>query len=254
MLSLSGAWAQYENPLEVLKLSDDELDPPMEEVMVKKPEKYLRHQNVMKGHVDDSGMPLGSLYTGKERHRMSAALLLQGNYEFLNQQQGFEATYMYLIPSWKNSWWGVTARQTRTKFKFISNSPSRTSGSSPDSEAATDRPGGSNQAITQLGIGAGYRFKLLLDFFETENVFETIDVFLTTNQLDDSYRDRTFRGYGFIADYSLLKRSGAHFFYGGKFNYNLALVTREAISNETKNERSLSLGWFSLGFVIGYYY
>ena len=104
------------------------------------------------------------------------------------------------------------------------------------------------------GLGAGYRFKLLLDFFHTEDWFETIDVFANYLRLEEKFIGKTYTGYGLTTNYGLHKRSSASYFYGGKFSYNVAAVTRPAITNESKGDRSLSIGWLSFAFELGFFF
>jgi len=254
LTNLSLAWAQYEDPQNVLELTDEEINPSRQDIGIKKTEKYQRNDSLFQTADSSNGAFSDRIYTGDDRHKVLGAYLLQGNYEQLNQQQGLEFTYMYKNPSWKNTWWGLTFRQTQTKFKFITNTPEATAGSSPTSEALEPRKSNDPQALTQAGFGGGYRFKLLLDFLPTNNVFETIDFFITHNRMNDTEQSKVFTGFGMLVDYSLLKRTGSSFFYGGKFNYNMALVSRDIIDTESKAETRLTLSWFSLGFVMGYFF
>jgi hypothetical protein len=73
-------------------------------------------------------------------------------------------------------------------------------------------------------------------------------------QLNEEFVDKTYKGFGLTTNYGIHKRTGQNFFYGGKFSYNIASVSRDAINNEPKKDRSLSLGWGSIAFEMGFFY
>jgi hypothetical protein len=104
------------------------------------------------------------------------------------------------------------------------------------------------------GLGVGYRFKLLMEFFPTEDVFESIDVYVNYLTLNETFINRNYQGYGLTTNYSIHKRSSSKYFYGGKFSYNVASVTRAAIGDESKSDRSFALGWLSVAFEMGFFY
>jgi hypothetical protein len=73
-------------------------------------------------------------------------------------------------------------------------------------------------------------------------------------QLNESFIDREYRGYGLTANYGIHKRTSTSFFWGGKMSYNFASVTRRPIVNEPRKDRSLTLGWLSFAFELGIFF
>lgn len=235
----------------VFDLTEEELNPEAQEILIRKPEKYLRDESMIYDLNTNLGIKDQRRYTGTDRNRFSLACHISGNYEQPTDILGGEVNYMRRSERYNQVWWGAQFFHHKTYFDAITQNP--TTGG-VNSEASFRRPGGTENTIMAFGLGVGYRFKLLLDFYETEDVFETVDVFVNALQLDESFIDETYRGYGLTASYGLHKRSSTSYFYGGKFSYNVASVTREAIANESKSSRSLALGWLSLAFELGFFY
>jgi hypothetical protein len=233
-------------------LTEEELNPESEEVLIKKPEKYLRNESMIYDLNTDLGIKDQRRFTGTDRNRFSVAGHLSGNYEQLTDLLGAEVTYMRRTTRYNQIWWGGQFFQHQTQFGAITQN--QTTGSNVNSDANFVRPDDAKQTVMGLGLGVGYRFKLLMDFFETEDVFENIDVFVNSIQLNESFIDESYRGYGLSTNYGIHKRSDTSYFYGGKISYNVASVTREAIGNESKSDRSLALGWLSLAFELGFFY
>ena len=107
-----------------------------------------------------------------------------------------------------------------------------------------------------MGLGVSYRFKLFLNFWQTENVFENIDVFVNYLRIEESFVDRTYEGYGLTTSYGLIKRSKTNFYYGPKISYNFAPVKRDKLDDAetSRRARELTLGWLSLAFEVGFFY
>lgn len=232
-------------------MTEEEQNPEAQEILIKKPEKYLRDESMIYDLNTNLGIKDQRRYTGTDNNRFSIAGHINGNYEQPTDILGVEVNYMRRSTRYHQAFWGAQFFHHKTYFDAITQNHS-TGGA--NSEASFQRPGGTKNTVMAFGLGAGYRFKLLLDFYETEDVFETVDVFVNAVQLDESFIDEVYRGYGLTASYGIHKRSSTSYFYGGKFSYNVASVTREAIANEDKSDRSLALGWLSLAFELGWYY
>lgn len=236
----------------VFDISEDELNPPAEEILIKKPEKYLRDESMIYDFNSNLGIKDQRRFTGTDKNRFSIAGHVSGDYEHFNNVLGAELTYMRKSSRYNQIWWGVQFFQHKTYFDAITQN--HKTGTNPNAEVNYNRPGGVKNTVMAAGLGVGYRFKLLLDFLETEDWFESIDVFVNGMQLDETFIQKKYRGYGLTTNYGLHKRSSTSYFYGGKVSYNLASVTREAIGDEKKSERSLTLGWLSLAFELGFFY
>jgi hypothetical protein len=236
----------------IFDLTEDEINPDSEEILIKKPDKYLRHESMIYELNTNLGIKDQRRYTGTDRNRFSIAGHVSGNYEQISDILGGEITYMRRTTRYNQIWWGAQFFQHNAYFDAISQN-SR-AGGNPNSEASFIRPGDTKNTVMGLGLGVGYRFKLLLEFFPTEDVFESVDVFINGIQLDESFIEQKYRGYGLTTNYSIHKRSSTSYFYGGKISYNVANVTREALGTETRSERSLSLGWPSFALELGFFF
>jgi hypothetical protein len=232
-------------------LPETEINPPSEEVLIKKPEKYLRNESMIYDLNSNLGIKDQRRYTGTDNQRLSFAGHVAADYEHFNQLLGVEAAYMMRSSRYNRFWWGAQFFQHRAHFDNITQN--RTGGG-VGSEAEFQRPGGVKDSMMGFGPGIGYRFKLLLDFWPSEDWFETVDVFVNAIQLNESFIKEKYNGYGLSTNYGLHKRSSTSYFYGGKLSYNVANVTRKAIAEESKSERSLSLGWLSLAFEFGVFF
>lgn len=250
-LLLSLLFVPLSGQASVFDLTDEELEPESQEVLIKKPEKYQRNESMIYDLNTNLGIKDQRRYTGTDRNRLSFAGLLNGNYEHPIDLFGAEVNMMRRSSRYHQIWYGAQLFQHRTQFDVVTRNPNS---SGANSEGSFDRPGDAKNSILGLGLGVSYRFKLLLDFYPTEDVFETVDVFLNGIRFSESFANKTYSGYGLTTSYGLHKRSSTSFFYGGKFAYNLASVTRPAIANESKSNRSLSLGWLSVGFEFGFFY
>lgn len=236
----------------VFDLTEEELNPDAEEVLIKKPEKYQRDESMIYDLNTDLGIKDQRRYTGTDRNRFAIAGHVNGNYEHINQIFGGEVSYMRRSTRYNQIWYGAQFFQHTTYFDAITQN--HKTGSNPNAESAYQRPGGVKDTVMAAGLGVGYRFKLLLDFFPTEDVFENIDVFVNGLQLDEKFIKQKYRGYGLTANYGIHKRSSTSFFYGGKLSYNIASVSREQIGTESKRQRTLSLGWLSVALEMGFFY
>lgn len=241
-------------PLFAVTLSDAEKNPSAEDILLKKPEKYLHDESMIYNFNSNLGVRDQRKYTGADNNKLAIAGHLSSNYEHLDNLMGFEFNYFRKSSSYDKIWWGAQFFSHTAKFDAITQNHSEGISSNPGSESANQRPNGIDNSVMGAGLGMSYRFKLLLDFWDTEDVFETVDVFANYIILNEKHIDQSYQGYGLTANYGIHKRSGTSFFYGGKLSYNLASVTREAISDEKKSERSLTLGWLSLALELGVFF
>lgn len=234
-------------------LTDEEISPSTEDILLKKPEKYLRNESMLYDFNTDRGIKDQRRYTGTETNRLSIAGHINGAYEHVSDILGIEVAYMTRSRRYNQVWWGAQFFRHNTFFGAITQNHAQASGTG-STEGNFQRPDSSKNTLMAGGLGASYRFKLLLDFLETEDWFESVDVFANYITLNESYINKTYQGYGLSTNYGLHKRSGRSFFWGGKFSYNIASVTRPAIDTESKRNRSLTLGWLSFGFEIGTFF
>ncbi len=232
-------------------LPEEELNPDSEEVLIKKPEKYLRHESMIYDLDTDLGIKDQRRYTGEDRNRLSISGHVSANYEQFGDLFGGDIAYLRRSTRYHQLWWGAQFFQHRTYFDAITQNPAN---SGTNSEGSFQRPGDVRNTVMGVGLGVGHRFKLLLDFFPTEDVYENIDVFVNGVQLNESFVDRQYRGYGLTANYGIHKRTSTSFFWGGKMSYNVASVSRRPIANEPRKARSLTLGWLAFALELGIFF
>ena len=185
---------------------------------------------------------------------MSLAGHISGDYEHFNNLLGVDVSYMRRTERYNQIWYGFQIFQNQTIFNAITQNQDPRPGDNVNDESNTQRPNNTKASVLAGGLGAGYRFKLLMEFIQTENVFESIDVFANYVTMDDKFSSHKYAGYGLTTNYGIHKRSSTNFFYGGKFSYNLASVTRSAIGDESKSDRSFALGWLTLGLEMGLFF
>ena len=240
--------------LSPLDLSYEERNPETEDVLIKRPEKFLRNESLMYDLNTDLGIRDQRKYTGKDKNRFAVAGHVSGDYERINYILGLEFNYMRRTEKYNQIWYGVQLFQHRTFFNAITQNQVAQTSDNPNDESKYQRPNNSLNHLSGMGAGVGYRFKLLTEFYPTEDVFETVDVFTNYLTMDETYIDQKYTGYGLSTNYGIHKRTSTKYFYGGKASYNIGYVTRDAIGTESKGDRSFSIGWFSLAFEMGIFY
>jgi hypothetical protein len=239
---------------DVFDLPEEEINPETEQILIKKPEKYLRNESMIYDLNTDLGIKDQRRYTGTDKNKFSVAGHISADYEHFNDILGIDFNYMRRSDRYNRIWYGFQLFQHRTFFDAITQNKEASAGDDPNSDSQFQRPNNTKNNLLAGGLGVGYRFKLLMDFFPTEDVFETVDVFANYITLDETFIKRKYKGYGLTTNYSITKRSSTRYFYGAKFSYNVATVTRDAIGDEGKSDRSFALGWLSAAFEMGFFF
>ena len=236
------------------ELPEEDIEPETQEILIKKPEKYLRNESMIYDFNTDLGINDQRKYTGTDRNKLSLSGHVSSDYEHVSNILGYDLNYMRRTTNYNQIWYGFQFFQHKSYFDAITQNQPANAGDNVNDESQTQRPNNVKTNLLGTGLGVGYRFKLLMEFFQTEDVFESIDVFTNYIFMDDSYTRRHYKGYGLTTNYGIHKRSGSSFFYGGKFSYNMASVTRNKIGTESKSDRSFTLGWLSVAFEMGFFY
>lgn len=229
------------------QLTEEELDPPTEDILIKQPEKYLRSESMIYDLNTDLGIKDQRKYTGTDRNRLSMSGHLSADYEHLTELLGADVSYFRRSNSYDRIWWGFQAFQYRTRFDAIAEA---------QADEALTRSGDAKGTLTAAGLGLSYRFKLFLDFWPMEDRYENIDVFVNYLRYQESFIDKTYQGYGLTTSYGFIKRSSTNFYYGPKISYNIAPVRREKMdtAETSKRARSMTVGWLSAALEIGFFY
>src|SRR5690606_2816768 len=134
----------------------EELNPDAEDILIKQPEKYLRHESMIYDFDSDLGIKDQRQYTGSDRNRFSITGLVNGNYEQLTDVMGADITYMRRSTSYDQIWWGAQFFTQKVMFDAVTQN--RSSGDTTSGEAAYQRPGATKDTIMAGGLGVGYRF------------------------------------------------------------------------------------------------
>jgi hypothetical protein len=246
------SFASYENPQEALELPPEDKRPSMEDVIINKPEKYQKHETVINELNTSLGIKDKRQYTGRDNSQFDLAYHGSARPGEISKLSSFEASYMRRTKNYSQIWWGGMIKITKAPFSLVSDNQKANATDDVNDESQFQRPESANSNITTFGFGAGYRFKLLLDFKKTKDIFEQVNAFATYNQWNESFIGKAYKGYGLTTDYLIYKRSSTSFLYGLKYSYNFALMERSAIASEKAQDRSLVLSYSSLAFEIGY--
>lgn len=225
---------------------------PLEEV-ISSPEIHLNNESIIQDTDNDLGVYSDAYFSGKDSNRLSLAFHLTHDFQNISKLYSFEAQMLFEFDHYRESWWGIILKSTSANYSAIAEEILGSGSGHPDANSNTLRLD-NKQTINSVGPGLGHRFKLLSSWYHTDRIFETVAAYLTYNFHTDSTDDLQYSGFGYVADYGLHYRARTNFFYGGKLSYNYVALIRDAISDESKQDRSLVLGWTSFAFEMGYYY
>jgi hypothetical protein len=242
------SWAMlvdhYENSSEVYLRNTDEAE-------LKHKEIYLKNESL----ISDTDLTLGTVgdetYTGVDRNRLSFAYHLSTDYQNLTKLMSMDIQYLYRLKHYQDLWIGFQYKNVSAQFDAIASNHRENSSSFSKGEDKYQRES-EEQSSHLWGAGIGYRFKFLP--IEHDRLFESVNLFINYHQHQDSFTEFAYTGFGFNVDYGLHYRIKTNFFIGTKLSYHLAEIGREAIGNESAQNRSLLLSWTSIGFEIGYFY
>jgi len=215
-------------------------------------EVYLEKEALIKEVDDETGVFAERYYTRKDTGRLSFAYHASHDYEKLSKLYALDLQVLKKMKSYKDQWWGIQIKRVVAQYNALADELESSSGHA-DADSQVERRT-SPQSMTIFGLGIGYRFKILTQFFETNRVFEQVMAYGNYIYHFDGETDEKYRGYGATMEYGLHRRVGQSFFAGGKLSYNLASLERAKKSDEDKLDRSLVFRWTSIGFEVGYYY
>ena len=215
-------------------------------------EVLLEKDSLLRDMDETSGVSGNYYYTKNDQGRLSFAYHVSHDYEKLNKLQAIDFQVLKKVKSFKEHWWGLRINRVIGKYNTFADELKVSTGH-PDADANSKRYD-AEQSMTILGVGFGYRFKILQDFLNSDRIFETLMAYGNFIYHLDSSTETQYRGYGVSMDYGIHKRIGDSFFAGGKLSYNLASLERPKKTDEDKLDRSLVFRWTSLAFEFGYFY
>lgn len=233
----------YQDEENYKKMSNDQI--------LDKKDVTLQDESIIYDMNKETGIKDKSHYTGRDDYKFSGNYL--GHWE-LNKFTEISSFDVHFSKRFDDFWVETFLSRTAATFKAISENKTSNVGAISTSEARFQRPAEAKELLLSGGVGVGYRFKMIYQFIETSDVFETITAYLVRHMLDESYRSENYNGYGVRADYGIHKRTSTSFFYGGRLSYNFGMVKRRLADQESDSEGSLALSWLAFGFEAGYYF
>ncbi len=218
------------------------------------PHKYLVEDSIVYDLNSNSQLKEDVTFTGNDNDRLAGSYHFHYEYSKITSVNGFQLSYAKKFGS---LWYEAFYQQLSGTFSGLAENQtpqSPTANSNPYAESRNYRPTDSSADLTLYGLGVGHRFKFFLDYFDTYDLFETINLYLTYNTLNDEFTAQSYSGWGLKADYGIHKRVNSSFFIGGRFSYNWAQVQRTEINDERADDRRLMLSWLNIAFEMGFYY
>lgn len=149
----------------------------------------------------------------------------------------------------KDYWLDTSASIIQGQFNELSANNQRATGAT-DEELEDQK-----NSLLSLGVGIGRETNYTQTLFPYfENIYEMMAADITYNIYKEDFSGETYYGPGMIAKYSLYKRFSDYISAGAHFNYNLSAVKRANKTNdETSSDRSLTIGFMTVGFDISFY-
>ncbi len=210
-----------------------------EEILINKPK-------------NEKGMIPSPYSTLDDTFRISLGYHVNANLRDSFSLTSFELLLGLRSKSFDGIWYSGYVAKTTSDFENLSENPSDTSPDNPQAESNNLRTGGEAQDLLTVGAGFGYRDRVLdqdIDFIQFNNLFQTISVYTTYNQLAEGLRGLDYSGYGFRALYGIDKIFAINYSLGLKLSYNFASVKQSSDINEDASgrDRELALSWLTLG-------
>jgi hypothetical protein len=120
--------------------------------------------------------------------------------------------------------------------------------------ATDDQLAEQKNKLTTIGVGIGRETRYAQTLLPFDDIYELMAANLTYNSYSEGFSGKTFTGPGLLAKFSVNKKFNDYFSAGAHFNYNLAVVERSSESDtETTSQRSLTIGFLTLGIDISFY-
>ncbi|MEA9357758.1 hypothetical protein SHI21_16120 [Bacteriovorax sp. PP10] len=109
-------------------------------------------------------------------------------------------------------------------------------------------------SLTTIGVGIGRETRYAQTLLPFNDIYELMAANITYNSYKEDFSGKSFSGPGLLAKFSVYKRFNDYFSAGAHFNYNLAVVKRaQENDTETNSQRSLTLGFLTMGIDLSFY-
>ena len=254
LLFISSAYSQYEDLSELL-VPENPKDLGREGFKKKK-EKFLHSESLVTDMNSELGIQEEAYYTGFDQSRLSISVHASSDYESFNELSSFDVQYFNRVDSMVNAWWALQYKFTNANFDAIAQNQVRSIDDDPNAESQYERDTDDISTLAMYGIGVAHRFRFLTLFTgdKSDNFLEMVSAFLNYTTYSDTVVEDPYQGYSASMEYGFHRRSRSRIFFGGKLSYNIGSVTREQKGKEEFKERTVTFGWTSLAFELGYYY
>lgn len=148
----------------------------------------------------------------------------------------------------ENFWLDSNIMMTKGMFsKFSANNPSATGATDLQLEEQEN-------SLTTIGVGVGRETRYAQTLLPFNDIYELMAANLTYNMYKEDFSGKSFNGPGILAKFSVYKKFNDYFSAGAHFNYNLAVVKRsQEVDTETNSQRSLTLGFLTIGLDLSFY-
>ncbi|QDK42173.1 hypothetical protein DOM21_12100 [Bacteriovorax stolpii] len=148
----------------------------------------------------------------------------------------------------ENFWADANVMMTKGLFnKFSANNATATG-------ATDDQLAEQENTLTSIGLGIGRETRYAQTLLPFDDIYELMAANLTYNIYKEDFSGKSFSGPGLMAKFSVYKRFNDYFSAGAHFNYNLAVVKRSQENDtETSSQRSLTLGFLTMGVDLSFY-
>lgn len=148
----------------------------------------------------------------------------------------------------ENYWIDTNFAMSTGLFKKFSANNQTATGATDDQLAEQEN------SLTTIGVGIGRETRYAQTLLPIDDIYELMAANITYNSYKEDFSGKSFSGPGLLAKFSVYKRFGEYFSAGAHFNYNLAVVKRaQDNETETNSQRSLTLGFLTMGIDLSFY-
>lgn len=145
-------------------------------------------------------------------------------------------------------WADANVMMTKGLFSKFSANNQKATGATDDQLAEQ------KNSLTTIGLGIGRETRYAQTLLPFEDIYELMAANLTYNMYKEDFSGKSFSGPGILAKFSVYKKFNDYFSAGAHFNYNLAVVKRSQENDtETSSDRSLTLGFLTVGLDLSFY-
>jgi len=218
--------------------------------------KIGRTDSLINLNEDDASLPPDIINTSTDTSQIQISYLFTHDFEDFSKLSGLDLSYY-----WRNQdsptsfWWGLSYSQAVGKWEGLSNNPGPNVKASKQAYGNFPFNDDSLLSINSYSIGFGYRFRLINHVIPfSSNIMEFSKAQFSYNQVTDDLYEDNYSGPGFNAEYLILNRNAANFYYGFKIHYSLSTVTRAAYQEEETRDRTIVLSYLALGLQIGIFF